>query len=70
MMVSFYRPTSDRYKILVEQQAFPSDHYAVESQITFHGLEPKKTLIEAYPRDGEFTLRSEDLLELIDREGG
>ncbi len=69
MMVSFYRPTSGRYKILVEQQAFPSDQYAVESQIKFHGLEPRNALMEVCPRDSEFTLRSEDLLELIDREG-
>lgn len=69
MMVSFYRPTSERYKILVEQQAFPSDQYAVESQIKFHGLEPRNTLVEACPRDGEAILRSEDLLELIDRKG-
>ncbi len=70
MMVSFYRPTAERYKILVEKQAFPSDRYAVLSQIRFHGLNPATTLIEACPRPGEDHLRPEDLLELIEREGG
>lgn len=69
MMVSFFRPTSDRYRILIEEQAFPSDRYAVESQIKFHGLDPRETLIEVRPRQGELSLRTDDLLELIDREG-
>ena len=69
MMVSFYRPTSNRYKILIEQQAFPSDQYAVKSQIKFHGLDPQNALVEAYPRENESILRTEDLLELIDRDG-
>jgi kynureninase len=69
LMVSFYRPTAERYKILIESQAFPSDRYAVVSQIRFHGLNPAATLIEACPRPGEYNLRNEDLLELIEREG-
>jgi kynureninase len=65
MLVSFYRPNSTRYKILVEAGAFSSDQYAFESQIKFHGLDPKKTLIELKPREGEFTLRTEDILKAI-----
>lgn len=69
MMVSFYRPSVERYKILIESQAFPSDRYAVLSQIEFHGLNPTEALIEAEPRPGENNLRSDDLLELIEQEG-
>lgn len=69
MMVSFYRPTAERNKILIEAQAFPSDRYAVLSQIKFHGLEASKSLIAASPREGETCIRTEDLLTLIDREG-
>jgi kynureninase len=66
MMVSFYRPTSQRFKILTEANAFSSDQYAFESQIKFHGLDPDKTLIELKPRDGESALRTEDILKAID----
>ena len=69
MMVSFYRPTSERYKVVIEKGAFPSDQYAVESQIKCHGREPRETLIEFSPREGEFTLRTEDIVETIEREG-
>src|SRR3954454_12310720 len=69
MMVSFYRPTKQRYKIVIEGGAFPSDQYAVNSQIRFHGLDPAQSLIELKPRSGEATLRAEDILSLIDREG-
>jgi len=69
MMASFYRPTSQRYKILIERGAFPSDQYAVKSQIRFHGLEPKKSLLEISPRGGEFCIRDEDIHALIEREG-
>ncbi len=69
MMVSFYRPTSKRNKILIEANAFPSDHYAVQSQIKFHGYDPVTSLIEMKPREGEFTIRTEDILEYIEREG-
>jgi len=69
MMASFYRPTTQRHKIVVEGGAFPSDQYAVKSQITFHGLDPAASLIELTPRDGESCVRDEDILELIDREG-
>lgn len=69
LMVSFFRPTKDRFKILIEDHAFPSDHYAVESQLRFHGLDPKEALVLAKPRAGEDCLRQEDLVELIKREG-
>lgn len=70
MFVSFYRPTPSRYKILIESKAFPSDHYAVESQIRFHGYDPKTALLEIQPREGESTIRTEDIEELIYKEGG
>lgn len=69
LMVSFYRPTKTRYKIIIETGAFPSDRYAAVSQIRFHGFDPEEALIELMPRDGEKTLRTGDILETIDREG-
>jgi kynureninase len=69
MMVSFYRPTPQRNKILIEANAFPSDHYAVQSQIKFHGYDPSECLLEMKPRDGEVTIRTEDILELIEKDG-
>ena len=65
MMVSFYRPQTKRYKIIMEGGAFPSDQYAVESQIRFHGYDPKDAIIEIHPRAGEDTLRTEDILSEI-----
>lgn len=69
MMVSFYRPTRERHKILIEDHAFPSDRYAVESQIRFHGFDPSQSLLLANPRPGEVCLRMEDLAELIEGQG-
>ncbi len=69
LLVSFYRPTSERYKIIIEKGAFPSDRYAVESQVRFHGYDPTTGLIELAPRDGESCLRTDDVLAAIDREG-
>jgi len=69
MMVSFYRPTKKRYKILIEKNAFPSDQYAVKSQISFHGISVQEGLIELVPRKGELTLRTEDILKVIETEG-
>ncbi|MFN0277930.1 MAG: kynureninase [Pyrinomonadaceae bacterium] len=69
LMVSFYRPTSTRYKIVIEKGAFPSDQYAVESQIRFHSYDPANSLLELTPREGEATLRTEDIIELIERQG-
>ncbi len=69
MMVSFYRPTKTRHRIVVEAGAFPSDQYAVKSQIKFHGYDPATSLVELCPRDGEDILREEDICDLIRREG-
>ena len=65
MMVSFYKPTKKRFKILTEAGAFSSDQYAFESQLKFHGLDPLKTLVEIQPREKEYTLRTEDILSAI-----
>jgi len=69
MMISFYKPTKERFKIIVEAGSFPSDRYAFISQILFHGLDPSTTLIEIAPREGESYIRDEDILETIQREG-
>ncbi len=69
MMASFYRPTIERHKILVERGAFPSDQYAVASQIRFHGFNPAFSLLELVPCEGESCMRDEDIESLIDREG-
>ena len=69
LMVSFYDPTSVRHKILIEDHAFPSDHFAVESQIRQRGHDPSESLVLARPRAGEETLRSDDLLALIAEHG-
>ncbi len=66
MMVSFYTPTKERFKILTEHGAFSSDQYAFESQLKFHGLSVEDALIELKPREGEFTLRTEDILAAIE----
>ena len=69
MMVSFYRPTPTRYRILIEANAFPSDQYAVKSQIQFQGYDPAEALIELPLRKGEVLHRTEDIEALIEREG-
>ncbi len=69
MMVSFYRPTRQRHKVVVERGAFPSDQYAVKSQIRVHGYDPASCLIELTPRPGEFCIRDEDVSALLEREG-
>jgi kynureninase len=69
MMVSFFRPNPTRNRILIEASAFPSDRYAVVSQLGFHGLNAAQHLIEAAPRPGERTLDTGDLIELIERAG-
>ncbi len=69
MMASFYRPTRDRYKILIERSAFPSDQYAVQSQIKYHGFDPATSLLELTPREGETCIRDEDIESRVDREG-
>jgi kynureninase len=70
MMVSFFRPAGERNRILIEKSAFPSDRYAVVSQLEFHGLNAREHLIEIAPRQGELTLRTGDIAERIEREGG
>lgn len=69
MMVSFYQPTKTKYKIVVESDAFPSDKYAVESQLKFHGFDPKDGLILWKPRKGEELCRFEDLEEIMKTHG-
>jgi kynureninase len=67
MMATFYRPTKSRFKILMEDPAFPSDTYAIKTQIVHHRLEPKEELVLARPREGEFTVRTEEILDLIEK---
>jgi kynureninase len=67
MMATFYRPTKSRFKILMEEPAFPSDTYAIKTQIVHRGLDQKDALILAQPRKSEFTIRTEDILDLIDK---
>ncbi|MBI4717078.1 MAG: kynureninase [Planctomycetes bacterium] len=69
MIVTFYQPTATRYRILMEDAAFPSDTYAVKTQLRSHGFEPAEALVTARPRPGEHTLRTEDIEALIEREG-
>ncbi len=69
MMVSFFQPTKTKYKIVVESDAFPSDKYAVESQLKFHGIDPKDGLILWKPRNGEELCRFEDLEEIMKTHG-
>ena len=69
MMVSFYRPTKDRFKIIIEADAFPSDKYAVESQIRHHGYDTQEALIQLKPRFGEELVHIEDIENVLEREG-
>jgi len=69
LMVSFYRPEGKRTKILCEAKAFPSDQYALESQVKFHGLDAAEQLVEVFPREGEQLIREEDLLAKIEELG-
>lgn len=69
MMVSFYQPTKTKYKIVIESDAFPSDKYAVESQIKFHGFDPSDGLILWKPREGEELCRFEDLEKIMSEQG-
>tara|TARA_B100000787_G_scaffold162672_1_gene143618 strand:+ start:18352 stop:19614 length:1263 start_codon:yes stop_codon:yes gene_type:complete len=69
LMVSFYRPTKTKYKIVIESDAFPSDRYAVQSQLAFHGFDPEEALVEWKPRAGELLLQMEDLEAILDVQG-
>jgi kynureninase len=70
LMASFYRPTRARSAILIEEAAFPSDKYAVDSQLRYHGLDPREALITVAPRGGEDLLRTEDILAAIEKNAG
>jgi kynureninase len=65
MLISFYRPKGKRYKILYEANAFPSDHYAFQTQVELHGYKHKDAIIEIAPRKGEHLIRKEDILKTI-----
>lgn len=65
MMVSFYRPTAKRFKIICEEKAFPSDQYMLQTQVAFHGFDPKEAIVEVKRREGEHNLRNEDIIEKI-----
>ncbi|SOD13112.1 kynureninase [Pedobacter xixiisoli] len=67
LMVSFYRPTKEKFKIIMEAGAFPSDQYAIESQVRFHGFDPKDAIIEVAPKDGEYTLSTQDIIAEIEK---
>jgi len=69
MLASFYKPSQERFKIIAEAGAFPSDQYALETQLRWHGLDPREALIEISPRNGEATLRTEDVVQAIAHHG-
>jgi kynureninase len=69
MMVSFYRPVKDRYKVLIDWNPFPSDRYAIASQIRFHGFDPGTGIVEPQPRSGLAMIDQEDLLQIIEEKG-
>lgn len=69
LMVSFFNPTKKRHKILIESDAFPSDRYAVQTQLAFHGYDPNEDLIEWTPRTGEKLLHIEDLEQILETQG-
>lgn len=69
LLVSFYQPSKNRYKIMIEKDAFPSDHYAIQSQIRFHGYDPEQALVELVPRKDEKILRNDDILSSIQDHG-
>lgn len=67
MLVSFYRPTDKRYKVLMQSTEFPSDIYAVQQQVKFHGYKPQDAIIEIAPREGEHAIRTEDIFATIEQ---
>jgi len=69
LMVSFYQPTKTKYKIIIESDAFPSDRYAVQSQLSFHGFDPDEALVEWSPKEGKELLELEDLKSILDSQG-
>lgn len=69
LLVSFYRPTQKRFKIICEYKAFPSDQYVFESQVKYHGFDPATAIIEVKPRAGKQTIRHEDIISTIREHG-
>ncbi|SHF49213.1 Kynureninase [Salegentibacter echinorum] len=69
LMASFYRPKGKRYKIICEEKAFPSDQYMISSQVRFHGYKPEDAIVEIKKREGEHNLRTEDILNKIEKVG-
>ncbi len=69
MFISFYRPIKQRYKVLIEEKTFPSDQYALKSQMRFHGIDPEDALIELKTRPDETSIRTEDIETIIERKG-
>ncbi len=69
LMVSFFRPEGKRYKILIEDKAFPSDKYAVESQLKFHGIDPADGLVVVKGKNEDRVITSADILEAMERGG-
>lgn len=69
LLTTFYRPTKERYKIICEARAFPSDQYALESQAQLHGLNPDEVIIAVSPREGEHHIRTEDIISVIEEHG-
>lgn len=69
LMVSFYKPKGKKFKIIMEAGAFPSDQYAIESQVRFHGFDPKEAIIEVKPEAGSFTLTTEAIVKAIEENG-
>jgi kynureninase len=70
MLATFYRPDKSRFRILMEEPAFPSDTYAIKTQIAHHGLDPRDALILARPRKNEFIIKAEDIIDLIEKDAG
>ena len=69
LLITFYQPVKERYKIICEAKAFPSDQYALESQVLLSGFDPGKSIIEVKPRAGEYTIRNEDIIATIKEHG-
>lgn len=69
LLISFYCPTKERYKIIMEAGAFPSDQYAIETQVKMHGFDPKDAIIEISPKDGEYCLDDQAILQAIEDAG-
>ena len=69
LLITFYKPEKKRYKIVCEEKAFPSDQYAIESQLKLHGYDSADALIELKPREGEHVLRNDDIISTIEKYG-